>query len=75
MHQAKVLLRELKKFKPLFVKALQAENLDEIEKVLDSAMHLKFEIFEHTKLKNLRFKLKEKIEIEKKLALFMEMSE
>jgi len=47
------LIRELKKFKPLFIEALKSGKLEIIEDTLEKAAHLKFEIKEHQMLKKL----------------------
>ena len=65
------MIQELRKFKPRFIAALKEGNLEKIDKLLDEAKHLRFEIKEHGELKKLRFKLKERQEIERKLNLLM----
>ena len=55
------------KWKPIFLDALGDGTLAVVEKTLEDALHLKFEMREHAQLKRLRFKLKEREEISKKL--------
>ena len=52
-------------FKPKFMVALKDGTIEVVEKTLAEAWHLKFEIKEHTMLKQLRFKLIEKQELER----------
>ena len=73
MHQAKTLLRELKKFKVLFLEVLSDPTLERCDYVLGQARHLRFEIKEHKQVKEKRFELKEKEELRQHLAKLSKM--
>jgi len=65
--QAKALYRELRKYKQLCLAALEDGTLPVVEAALKKGENLKFIIKEHKQLKNLEFKLKEELELQREL--------